>query len=105
MPIDIHSLPTFQGRNQNTFKHPPLEDDSLNAHEVFAHHAVHSPQHPTFVYADDEKKVRYIYYLETYAAIRNAAKIVDDNYRGDASSAQPVIAILATVGTYIQRKR
>lgn len=98
MPIDIHSLPTLQGRNQSTFKHPPFEDDSLNVHELFAHHAVHSPQHPTFVYADDEKKRHFIYYPEAYAAIRNAAKLVGDNYRGSTST-QPVIAILATIGT------
>lgn len=98
--MDISSLPTLQGRNQNTFSRPPFDRSDLCIHELFAHHALHSPTHPLFAYADDEQKLHYIHYSKAYNAIRRASNIVSKGcaHARITSDTQPVIGILAAIG-------
>ncbi|OCH89652.1 acetyl-CoA synthetase-like protein [Obba rivulosa] len=100
--FDVTSCRTLQGANSSTWHRPAL-DGSLTLPELYAWHAEHSPEHPLFVHADDEKKLHHIYYPEAFRAIRKAAQFsrgqytrVEDEYnRHQTSQDQHVIGILA----------
>ncbi|OBZ74288.1 L-aminoadipate-semialdehyde dehydrogenase large subunit [Grifola frondosa] len=89
---------TMQGASSATFRRPPL-DSSLTVPELFAYHATNSPNHPVFVYADDQKQMHKIYYPEVYKAIRKAAKITSNHYlpssNSNGNNDPPTIGILA----------
>lgn len=94
---------TAQGANSSTFQPPPL-DGTLNVPELFAYHATNSPNHPLFVYADDNKDIKTIYYPEAYRAIRRAGKLVSGHYKRDKDryamqKDAPTFGILAVADT------
>ena len=98
----ISSTLTAQGANSSTFQPPPL-DGTLNVPELFAYHATNSPNHPLFVYADDNKDIKTIYYPEAYRAIRRAGKLVSGHYKRDKDryamqKDAPTFGILAVAG-------
>ena len=68
------AVQTVQGANSTTFTSPGI-DTTLTIPELFEFHAKHSPQHPVFVYADDEQKEHVIRFPEVYRAIRKAATV------------------------------
>lgn len=107
------AVQTVQGANSTTFTSPGV-DTTLTIPELFEFHAKHSPQHPVFVYADDEQKEHVIRFPEVYRAIRKAATISSAHYNrlsdyyaeaqsGKSENEPPVIGILATAGTHTSR--
>ncbi|KAI0743085.1 acetyl-CoA synthetase-like protein [Daedaleopsis nitida] len=99
------AVQTVQGANSKTFKRPDL-DTTLTIPELFAYHAIHSPEHPVFVYADDDQQEHVIRFPEVYRAIRKAATISSAHYNrradhyakaqvGKSANDPPVIGILA----------
>lgn len=102
----VHAV---QGVKSKTFKRIAL-DTTMTIPELFEYHAKHSPEHPVFVYADDEQKEHVLCYPEVYRAIRKMATISHTYYtrladyyaRARATSIEaepPVMGILATIGT------
>ncbi|RDX49617.1 acetyl-CoA synthetase-like protein [Lentinus brumalis] len=100
------AVQTWQGANSKTFKRPDL-DTNLTLPELFEHHAKHSPEHPVFVYADDEQQEHLIRFPEVYRGIRKAATIASAHYHrladyyaqaqvGKSEDDPPIIGILAT---------
>ena len=99
---------TPQGTQSDTFSAPSIDTD-LTIPELFRYHATNSPQHPVFVYADDENEQVYLRYAEVYRAIQKAAtyssphlKHLTDNYTETEASMSdinpPVIGVLANAG-------
>ena len=102
------TVQTWQGANSTTFKRPEL-DTNLTLPELFEYHAKHSPEHPVFVYADDEQQEHVIRFPEVFRGIRKAATISSAHYNrlsdyytkaqvGKSEDDPPVIGILATAG-------
>ena len=79
-------VPTPQGRNSATFHLHPL-DGTLSVPELFEYDAVHSPNHPLFVYPDPDApdRTRTICYPEALRLIHRTALIV----HGHQSRAPP----------------
>ncbi|EMD35494.1 hypothetical protein CERSUDRAFT_157295 [Gelatoporia subvermispora B] len=100
--FDITSCPTLQGANSSTWHRPAL-DGSLTLPELYAWHAEHSPGHPLFVYADDEKRQHTICYPEAWRGMRKAAKLSQGQFarvqglytHHKTSQNPPVVGILA----------
>ncbi|EMD35545.1 hypothetical protein CERSUDRAFT_106870 [Gelatoporia subvermispora B] len=100
--FDVTSYHTLQGANSSTWHRPAL-DGSLTLPELYAWHAEHSPEHPLFVYADDDKRSHTIYYPEAFRGIRKASKLsqtqftrVQSLYAQQETSQHPaVLGILA----------
>ena len=108
------AVQTVQGANSKTFTSPGI-DTTLTIPELFEFHAKHSPQHPVFVYADDDEKEHVIHFPEVYHAIRKAATISSAHYNrlsdyyeqaqvGKSEDEPPVIGILATAGTHARTR-
>lgn len=102
---------TVQGANSKTFKRIEL-DTTLTIPELFEFHAKHSPEHPVFVYADENNQEHVLYFPEVYRGIRKAATLSAGYYerfadyyaqaqQGKDATEPPVIGILATAGTRI----
>ncbi|KAL1943361.1 hypothetical protein VTO73DRAFT_4436 [Trametes versicolor] len=100
---------TVQGANSKTFKRIEL-DTTLTIPELFEFHAKHSPEHPVFVYADENNQEHVLYYPEVYRGIRKAATLSAGYYermadyyaqaqQGKDATEPPVIGILATADT------
>lgn len=122
-PPPSGSFPMPQGYNSPTF-HPPPVDGTLCIPELFEYHAEHSPEHPLFIYADEDSSIisgddrgsgtRTIKYPEAWRMVQRAAKIVNGHYmrfkdkyaRQDRESGivamkqrvPPTIGILANAG-------
>lgn len=103
------NVKTIQGANSKTFKNPGL-DTTLTIPELFEFHAKNSPEHPVFVYTDDDLQQHTIRFPEVYRAIRKAATIASSHYDrqadyyakaqvGKSPNEPPVVGILATAGT------
>ena len=99
-----------QGAKSTTFKTPDT-NTSLTIPELFRFHAENSQDHAVFVYADDDRKQRFLRYPEVYRAIQKAATYASPSLEhlkdayveaggglGDADP--PVVGILAHSGTY-----
>nr|UXY92114.1 ATP/NADPH-dependent carboxylic acid reductase [Trametes cinnabarina] len=97
---------TIQGANSKTFSRVEL-NTTLTLPELFKHHAENSPEHPVFVYMDDDKKEHIIRFPEVYRGIRKAATIASRHYermadyythsqQGKGKNDPPIIGILAT---------
>lgn len=100
---------TVQGANSKTFKRIEL-DTTLTVPELFEFHAKHSPEHPVFVWVDDDNEEHVLRFPEVYRGIRKAATISAGHYarmadyyaqaqQGKDASDPPVVGILATAGT------
>ena len=92
------TVKTVQGANSTTFRNPGL-NTNLTIPELFAFHAERSPEHPVFVYADDEGKEQTICFPAVYRAIRKAATLASAHHARQAEQT-PVVGILATAGTF-----
>ncbi|KAI0350560.1 acetyl-CoA synthetase-like protein [Trametes cingulata] len=97
---------TVQGASSTTFARVGI-DSTLTIPELFEHHAKNSPEHPVFVYADDERREHVVRFPEVYRAIRKAATISAGHYermadyyanaqQGKSENDPPIIGILAT---------
>ncbi|KAI0673239.1 acetyl-CoA synthetase-like protein [Trametes maxima] len=97
---------TVQGANSKTFARVNL-DTTLTIPELFEHHAKNSPEHPVFVYADDDNQERVLRFPDVYRAIRRGATLSARHYarqadyyakaqQGKDANEPPVIGILAT---------
>ncbi|KAH9851221.1 acetyl-CoA synthetase-like protein [Lenzites betulinus] len=96
---------TVQGASSKTFS-PVDRDTTLSIPELFEYHAKHSPEHPVFVYVDDEKQEHVLHFPEVYRGIRKAATISANHYQRSADyyaqwqadkseNEPPVVGILA----------
>jgi hypothetical protein len=92
---------TVQGLSSPTFNPPPL-DGSFLLPEVFDHNAQHSPNHPLFVYADEDIP-KTITWSHAVDAFWKAAHIFHRRVEPIArrESAPIVVAILASTGKSI----
>lgn len=97
--VPFEPLPNTQCLNTTTFKQPPL-DGSLSMPEIYDWHLTRSPDHPLFVYSDEERKPIVINWPEGARAVHRAGRIVRDM----ASDTGPVrlkpqtFAILSSTG-------
>ncbi|KXN82193.1 Polyketide synthase HetM [Leucoagaricus sp. SymC.cos] len=103
--IDVSTLPTLQAAASKTFTRPPF-DHSLTIPEIYAFHALKSPDHPIFIYAEDSAGTnRTIYYPEAYAAIQRGHNIVTCKHEELAQGPKGpnVVGILANIDsiTYV----
>ena len=105
------AVQTYQGANSKTFT-PPGLDTNLTIPELFEFHAKHSPEHPVFIYADDDQNEHVIRFPEVWRAIRKSATLSSAHYSrmakyyaeaqvGKSEDDPPVIGILATAGMHL----
>ncbi|THH28009.1 hypothetical protein EUX98_g6169 [Antrodiella citrinella] len=90
-------LPPSQALNSKTFRLPPL-DGTLNVPELYDWHLEHTPNHPIFVYADDEGKEKLMYWPEASRAVHRAGRLVRSRLRKDGPK-RPVVATLCAADT------
>ena len=97
--LDLPSFPRTQALSSTTFRPPPL-DGSLTIPEAYDWHYKHSPQHPLFIYSDEDGSVNTIYWPEATKAVHRAghvaAKLAAEG--SPSSNRRPVFAILAGNG-------
>ncbi|KAJ6545363.1 hypothetical protein B0H19DRAFT_1266811 [Mycena capillaripes] len=86
---------TGQGLTSPTFKPPPL-DGTFLLPDVFSHHAQHSPNHPLFVYPDEDKGPQTITWSHAVKAFHNAAHFFRTRVEIGPESSPSVVAILAS---------
>ncbi|KAF4618234.1 hypothetical protein D9613_011556 [Agrocybe pediades] len=91
----IPKPPQTQALSSATFTPPPL-DGSLSLPEQYEWHLQHSPNHPLFTYATENKDVRTIVWREAVKAIHTGARLVRQTMKWTPGMKNPpVIAILA----------
>ncbi|KAF9556254.1 acetyl-CoA synthetase-like protein [Agrocybe pediades] len=91
----IPKPPQTQALSSATFTPPPL-DGSLSLPEQYEWHLKHSPNHPLFTYATENKDVRTILWREAVKAIHTGARLVRQTMKwAPGMKNPPVIAILA----------
>lgn len=89
---------TLQGTNSSTFTRPPLEGP-LFVSEIFDHHALHSPNHPMFMY-EEAGSIHTIPWSEGVRAVHRAARLIQSALLATATDRKSVvIAILGNAGT------
>lgn len=98
--LGLPQIPRTQALTSTTF-HPPPLDGTLAIPELWDWHYEHSPQHPLFIYSDDEGTSTTITWREACRAIHQAGHIAQRLARQDPSCDRPVFAILAGNGTSI----
>lgn len=101
--------PATQCLSSETF-HPPALDGSMALPEIYDWHLHNSPDHPLFVYDDDEGAERGISWGTAVRAVHRAARIIQS--RVDVESADsattrrpPVVGILASSGKSFHASR
>ncbi|KAJ3522383.1 hypothetical protein NM688_g8882 [Phlebia brevispora] len=92
--LPIEAPPRTQILTSATFQAPPL-DGSLTLPEIYDWHAEHSPEHPLFVYGNEEGPVHTITWAEAVRGIHRAGRIVRDAVIPVHTDSVPVVAILA----------
>ncbi|THH29823.1 hypothetical protein EUX98_g4374 [Antrodiella citrinella] len=96
------SLPDTQGLKCPTFRPPRqlLEQNKATLPEIYDWNGVHNPDHPLFVY-DDDDEIRTITWSQAVRMIHRAARYIRD--RSQLSSHDPfrlpVVGILASSDT------
>ncbi|KAH8099950.1 acetyl-CoA synthetase-like protein [Cristinia sonorae] len=95
--LPLQPVPVTQALNSKTFHRPPL-DGSLSIPEIYDWHMENSPNHPLFVYADDDGTEEIILWPDAVRAAHRAGKIVRSRLPLDAPS-HPVVAILCASDT------
>lgn len=99
----LPSPPQTQALTSKTFKSPPL-DGSLTLPEMYDWHRDNTPEHPLFVYSDDDGERTTILWPEAVNAVNRAARITrermgcDPEKCPDVSAGTPVVAIIAAAG-------
>lgn len=89
--------PQPQGVNSTTFKQPPV-DGSMSVPEMYDWHAVHSSDHPLFVYPEDDGEVKTIPYKEAALAFHRAGQLFRSVAK-ETTQSPPLVAILVHSGT------
>ena len=95
--LPIPPVPNSQGLSSKTFKVPPL-DGSLTLPEIWDWHLENSPDHPVFVYREDDGAERTIYMRDAIYAVHRAGRILLNRLPQSVADNRPVIAILAVTG-------
>lgn len=97
--LDVPPFPRTQALTSTTFRPPPL-DGSLTVPEFYDWHCINSPEHPLFIYADENGLATTIYWPEATKAVHRAGRIALKlaNTRQPLSNRRPVFAILAGNG-------
>ncbi len=103
--LPIPPLPPTQCLNTTTFTQPKL-DGSLSVPELYDWHLEHSPNHPLFVFSDEQGIPTTIYWPEAARAVHRAGHLVRSLVHDDTSkTAQPskprVLAVLAATGMFV----
>ena len=98
--LGLPPFPRTQALSSTTFRPPPL-DGSLTIPELYDWHRDNSPQHPLFIYSDEDGSATTIYWSEAAKAVHRAGHIVQRlaQERPETTSRRPVFAILAANGT------
>ncbi|KAJ7596093.1 hypothetical protein C8J56DRAFT_395210 [Mycena floridula] len=89
-------FPTPQGVSSATFTPPPL-DGSLSLPEIYDFHALHSPNHPLFVYHDGIS-LQTVNWGQAVRAVHRAARLVEasvSQYELPNKKLSTVVAVLA----------
>lgn len=98
--------PTLHAQNSPTFRLPPL-DGTLTVPELLDWNAEHSPEHPYFVYANNDNETVSVTHSQMWHAIRSAAvtvrghvQLLQSRYDSQERPADrgPTIGILASAG-------
>ena len=98
--IPLPAPPQPQGTHSRTFKQPPL-DGTLTIPEMYDWHAEHSPEHPLFIYPDEDGEVKTIKWGAAIRALHRAGRWLNGFVNGNImtnTSDGPLIAILANSG-------
>ncbi|EIN04867.1 acetyl-CoA synthetase-like protein [Punctularia strigosozonata HHB-11173 SS5] len=90
--IPFSPPPATQGLSSATFSVPPL-DGTLTILQCYDWHASKSSKHPLFVYAEEDRTTKTLYWPDVVRASHRAGRIIRDHV--DSKSKKPVIAILA----------
>lgn len=92
------------GVSSATFEQPPV-DGSLMIPEIYDWHASHSPEHPLFIYPEDDGHIEMITWAIATRAIHSAGRWLLSLVRNTAFApnvnTRPLVAILANAGTLI----
>ncbi len=99
MPLSTFVLPApplNHGLTSTTFVAPPL-DGSMTVPQMFDHHAVHSPNHPVFLYEDGPGNKVYIQWKQVHLATSQVARYIEAQGIGAATEGPKIIAILAVL--------
>ena len=80
-----------------TFKVPPL-DGSLTLPEIWDWQLENSPEHPVFVYHEDDGSERTIYMRDVVYASHRAGRMLQDQLPQSLLDQRPVIGVLAISG-------
>ena len=103
MSTSTHALPAVprtQGLKSTTFCVPPL-DGSLTFPQLFEFHGKHSPEHPFFVYAEEDGTTKTITWGRSVQAILRSALLIRERlgWKPNVGAEQtPVVAILSASG-------
>lgn len=98
--LPIPALPNTQALESKTFQCPPL-DGSLSLQEIYDWHYHHTPDHPLFVFADDDGDNHTILWPQAVRAIHEAGRIVQSRVpRDENQTLDPVVAIVAAAGMF-----
>ncbi|CAL1699337.1 unnamed protein product [Somion occarium] len=94
------SFPNSQCLNSKTFRQPKL-DGSLTMPEIWDWHLEHSPDHPLFIYSDDDGAEKTIYWPEGVRGIHRAGHIVRSLAQKEApqDTKPKIFAVLALADT------
>ncbi|EED77747.1 predicted protein, partial [Postia placenta Mad-698-R] len=88
-------VPQIHGSSCSTFKMPPL-GGSLTLPELYEWHAEHCPEHPLFVFAQEDGSLHKICWPEVLRAVYTGVKIIRDRTHWQAGMTKaPVVAILS----------
>lgn len=93
----FRALPDTQALHSKTFRPPPL-DGSLSVPELYDWHLTNTPEHPLFVFNEDDGRERIIYWPEAVRAMHRAGRIVRSRLK-EGAPLHPFIAFLCATGT------
>ncbi|KAF9553775.1 acetyl-CoA synthetase-like protein [Agrocybe pediades] len=95
MPRTIPLPPQTQARSSSTFN-PPILDGTLSLPEQYEWHGKHSPDHPLFIYATENKNIRTILWKDVVKAMHSGSRLIRRKMGWvPGMKNPPVIAILA----------
>lgn len=95
--LPIPPLPRTQALNSKTFRPPPI-DGSLTVPEIYDWHLENSPEHPLFMYSNDDGTSTTIKWSEGVKAIHRAGRLIQRLTGCQSPAKVPILAILANTG-------
>lgn len=93
----IASPPNTQALSSKTF-HPPPLDGSLTLPQIYDWHARNTPNHRLFVFANDDRTLRNIYWPEAVNAIWTGAMLIRGHLSQKSLNKTPIVAIVSMSG-------